>query len=61
MTKKKKKNTRQTNKTLRAAQFLVSQSIWVGLHILVIRKHSSESIASDMTLYQAQYKHTKFG
>ena len=32
-----------------------------GLHSLVVREHSSGSVKSDMTLYYAQYKHTKFG
>ena len=32
-----------------------------GLHTLVIREHSSGSVASDMALCHAEYKHTKFG
>ena len=31
-----------------------------GLHTLVIREHSSGSVASDMALHCIQYKHTKF-
>ena len=30
------------------------------LHALVIGEHSLRSVVSDMTLYYAQYKHTKF-
>ena len=31
------------------------------IYTLVIREHRSGSVVSDMALYYAQYKHTKFG
>ena len=44
--------------------FLLLDSFFVlrrpCLHAFVIGEHNSRSVVSDMTLYYAQYKHTKF-
>ena len=33
--------------------------LFSGLHTLVIREYNSGSVVSDMTLYYAQYNHTR--
>ena len=48
------------NKTMETLQTIFMPNFLGGLHMLVIREHSSGSVVSGMALYYAQYKHTKF-